>query len=301
MPAARMASYADEPALLDRVRELLERVFPGLPAQMDLAAPLGLRWDRCSTPFVAESVGRLIAHVGVMEMRLVLAGEEHRVGVLHAVATDPAERRRGHYRAVMAEVLPWCERRWATLVLNTGQPELYEPFGFRTIPEHRFVSTDCAHGGRAAAKGVGAAAPPAFRALDYGLAEDRDRLRALLAERVPVSRRLGVVGEAQAFAFNEAARPPAWGPDLDVVLCSEHEGTTLRIHDVIARRMPTLDAILARIDAPVDRVECYFAPDLLDPGLAAEPHVLHGEEHLMVRGPFPPEGEPLMLPRPARC
>src|SRR5262245_13883644 len=182
MSEARRASYADEPDLLPRVRALLGVVFPGLPEVMDLAAPLGLRWDRVSTPFVCESEGRLISHVGVMEMRFVLAGDEQSVGILHAVATDPAERRRGHYRAVMAEVLPWCDERWPTLVLNTGQPELYEPFGFRRIPEHRFVSTGPAHGGRGAAT-RGDAAPPAFRPLDYSLAGDRDRLRALLAER----------------------------------------------------------------------------------------------------------------------
>jgi N-acetylglutamate synthase-like GNAT family acetyltransferase len=264
---------------------------------MDLAAPLGLCWDRASTPFVGEAAGRVIAHVGVMEMRFVLAGEERRVGILHAVATDPAVRRRGHYRAVMGEVLPWCDERWSTIVLNTGQPELYEPFGFRRIPEHRFVLAGYDRSADAATAGPRSS----FRALDYGRTADRERLLVLLEERQPVSHRLGVVAETQAFAFNESTRPPLWAPDLDVLLCSDQEGTTLRIYDVIARRMPTLAEIVARIDAPVERVECYFAPDLLDARFVAEPHVLHGDENLMVRGAFPPEGEPLLLPRPARC
>jgi GNAT superfamily N-acetyltransferase len=295
---ARRAAYADEPGLLERVRALLGVVFPGIPEAMDVAAPLGLRWDRCSTPFVRESEGRVISHVGVMEMRFVLAGEERRVGILHAVATDPAERRRGHYRAVMDEVLPWCEERWSTVVLNTGQPELYEPFGFRRVPEHRFVATAIPRD----ATSVRTSAPRPFRSLDYTSADDRARLLALLEARVPVSRRLGVVGESQAFVFNECTRPPAYAADLDAVVCLERAGPTLRLFDVVARRMPSLEDIVARVDPPIEGVECYFAPDQLSSGgWVAEPHVLQGDENLMVRGEFPPEGEPLMLARPARC
>src|SRR5262245_54265189 len=282
MSEARRASYADEPDLLPRVRALLGVVFPGLPEVMDLAAPLGLRWDRVSTPFVCESEGRLLSHVGVMEMRFVLADEEQSVGILHAVATDPSARRRGHYRAVMAEVLPWCDERWPTVVLNTGQPELYEPFGFRRIPEHRFVSTWSVRGREDPARTASDAAAVArsFRTLEYASADDRERLLALLAERVAVSRRLGVVADTKAFAFNEATRPPLWAPDLDAMVCSEREGETLRIYDVIARRMPTLDEIVARMDPPIARVEVYFAPDLLAVRATAELHVLHGEENL---------------------
>jgi GNAT superfamily N-acetyltransferase len=289
----RIASYLDEPDLLARVRALLGPIFPGVPEAIDLAAPLGLPWERCSTPFVREVDGRLLAHVGVIEMRFFLAGAERRVGILHAVATDATERRRGHYRAIMDLLLPWCAERWETLVLNTGQPELYEPFGFRHVPEHRFVvDRDVTASPRSGER---------FRHLDYADAADRKRLRTLLEERAPVSRRLGVVAETAAFAFNECARPPAFSAELDAVVCFEHDGTTLRLYDVVARRLPSLDEIVARIDRPVRRVELYFAPDQVEPSARPEAHVLHGDEHLMVRGPFPPEGEPLMLPRPARC
>lgn len=291
---ARIASYADEPGLLARVRALLGPIFPGLPEAMDLAAPLGVPWQRCSTPFVRERDGRLLAHVGVIEMRFVLAGEERSVGILHAVGTDAAERRRGHYRAILDVLLPWCAERWETLVLNTGRPELYEPFGFWHVPEHRFV-VECSE----------TAARPRtaerFRRIDYADPADRARLRSLLDERAPVSRRLGVVAESAAFAFNECLRPPLLSDELDAIVCLEREGATLRVHDVVARRMPSLDDLLARVDGPVRRVELYFAPDEIEPDARPEPHVLHGDEHLMVRGPFAPEGEPLMLARPARC
>jgi hypothetical protein len=182
-------------------------------------------------------------------------------------------------------------------VLNTGQPELYTPFGFRHVPEHRFVVDR---------DGTASPTPSVerFRRLDSSDPADRKCLRTLLEERTPVSRRLGVVAETAAFAFNECLRPPVFSAELDAVVCFEHDETTLRLYDVVARRLPSLDQIVARIDRvdpPPRRVELYFAPDRIAPSARPEPHVLHGDEHLMVRGPFPPEGEPLMLARPARC
>jgi hypothetical protein len=34
--------------------------------------------------------------------------------------------------------LAWCDDRFETLELGTANPEYYEPFGFRVVPEHRF-------------------------------------------------------------------------------------------------------------------------------------------------------------------
>ena len=41
--------------------------------------------------------------------------------------------------------------------------------------------------------------------------------------------------------------------------------------------------------------------DQLSGDLAPEPHTLGGDDWLMVRGEFPAEGQPRMLPRTARC
>ena len=72
-----------------------------------------------------------------------------------------------------------------TVVLNTGNPEYYEPFGFRRIPEHRFRLRWN--------RGPRAVGTEPMRQLDYENPDDVALLRELLAERTPVSRRLGVV------------------------------------------------------------------------------------------------------------
>lgn len=287
---AHRRSYAVSPSLRSHVWSLLDAVFPGFPATVDAASRLGLCWESCSTPFILEKRGRVLSHVGVLEMTFVLYGAERSTAIVHAVATHPEYRRRGYYRAVMTEALAWCDERYESVLLNTGQPELYEPFAFRVVPESRFVIPWREDPG---GRGV--------RPIRYDSRQDVELLRALLQNREPVSRRFGVVRETQAFAFNETRRPPHYAEALDALVCMELSDAVLQIYDVVARRMPTLREIMALIHRPVTRVECYLTADQLDAGLTPERHVLFGDEFLMVRGPFPPEGKPLMLARPARC
>src|SRR5262249_28540546 len=136
---------------------------------------------------------RPVSHVGVLEIPMMLEGREVRAGGIHAVCTHPDFRGRGLYKALMSEVMRWCHNRYQTLVLTTSQPFLYEPFGFRVMPECRFVR-------------LLTGTPPGrgLRTLDFGRAQDIALLRRVLPEREPVSLSLGVVREQAVFAFNEA-------------------------------------------------------------------------------------------------
>lgn len=284
-------SFRDDPALRERLFGLLDLAFgEDLSGQERAARRLGMHWEEVSTPFCRFEADELVSHVGVLELPLVVNGRPLRAGGIHAVATHPARRRRGLYRGLIQDALAWCEPRFDALELCTVQPELYQPFGFRVLPEQRFV-------------GPGPRAPgrDGLRALDYGAAGDLALLHRLLAERAPVSQRLGVAGGAAVLLFDEARRPLHHVPDLDAVLSLELEGDVLRLFDVVAREIPPLAEILARIPAAPARVEVYFAPDrLAAPELRAEPHVLHGSEVFMVRGDFPRPAGPAMLPRTAR-
>jgi predicted N-acetyltransferase YhbS len=166
-PTARR-SYAEDESLAPRLFPLLERCFPGFAAQEQAARAIGMRWEEASTPFLYEEGGEIISHVGLLPLPLVFLGREVAVGGIHAVATDPAHRRRGRYRALMAEALAFAKERYATVQLTTAAPELYTPFGFRVIPEHRFV---------------GALAKPAsawgVRPLDLSRPDDLSRLTRL--------------------------------------------------------------------------------------------------------------------------
>ncbi len=285
-------SYADGPGLLERVFSLLELAFPGLSAHARALEPLGLRWDQVSTPFLVTDGDQPLAHVGVLEVPMVLDGCERLVGGIHAVCTHPNHRRRGYFRLAMDEALAWCDERYATTLLIAGDSELYEPFGFRVVRESRFVAPAC--------RSANTPDRQRLRRLDLDQPADLRLLHRLLDERAPVSRRLGVVREHGVFLFTQAKQPMWYAEDLDAILCLEIADATLHLRDLVATRIPTLQEVIDRIDSPLERVEVYFTPDQLNAPLAPEPHVVDGDSLLMVRGEFPRPHSDVMLPSTAR-
>ena len=112
-------------ALDPRLAALFGRVWRTLPAAAERAGALGFRWADVSTPFVRWDGDRAIAHVGVIEVPLVLEGQRVSVGSVHAVCTDPGLRGRGHCRALLEEALAFCDARYETVMLTTLIPDLY--------------------------------------------------------------------------------------------------------------------------------------------------------------------------------
>ncbi len=285
-------SYADEPGLLERVYSLLDLAFPGLSAHARALGPLGLRWDQISTPFLVTNGDQPLAHVGVLEVPMVLDGRERLVGGIHAVCTHPNHRRRGYFRLTMDAALAWCDERYRTTLLIGGYSGLYEPLGFRLVRESRFVATVC-RSGRTPHR-------QRLRRLDLDQPADLRILHRLLDERAPVSRRLGVVRERGVFLFTQAKQPMWYAEDLDTILCLEVADATLHLYDLVATRIPTLQEVVDRIDSRLKRVEVYFTPDQLEAQLAPEPHVVDRDSLLMARGEFLRPQDDVMLPGTAR-
>lgn len=278
--------YARDKTLLARVFELYEHAWPGMTARAEGARGWGgVRWE-VSTPFLHCEGARVLSHVGVLEMNLVVAGRPMLVGGIHAVVTHPDHRRRGHSRALMEEALAWCDARYGTLLL-TGEPALYDRYGFRSVPEHRFAGNLRGRGGSG------------LRRLDRKDAADGELVLRLLDARAPVSRRLGMVRDRAIFLFDTALWPLHYAAKLDAVVAYSVKEGVLRLYDVVAERTPPLDEVLALVPEPFERLEVYFAPDEIG-DLVPEPHPLGLDEYLMIRGPWPVDG-PAMLPVPARC
>ena len=292
-------SYAQDHTLKGRVFDLLECCFPGITQAERESLALGHPWEMASTPFVSFAGERAITHVGLLEIPLVLLGQTVRVGGIHAVGTRPAYRRRGHYRQVMTAVLEYCACRYSTLLLTTGQPALYEPLGFRVLQEYIFLTSWAAPGGQQGFQPFNPHDPHALQLLDR-----------LLEARTPVSQILGVVREKAVFRFNARRFPLYYAADLEAFVACAFDGTRLRLFDIVATQVPSLEAILARFPQRIEEVVTYFSPDCLGADFQAVPHLLldppgalggAGADFLMVRGPFAAEGQPGMLPRTARC
>ncbi len=276
------AIYAD-PHQRAQLWALLEAVWPGLPARFDAADWHGWPLGAVSTPFVDRAGGVIVSHVGVLEIPARLGGEDRSIAGLHGVCTHPEARRRGHFRAAMEQAMARVAERYDCAKLCTDKPWAYEPFGFRTVPQH------CSRLQRGGAGG-GDARSIAEAELPW--------LRRQLAQRAPVSERF-------------AAREPGWLLGIDAVLwtgdlrlfqriealdCAviwEIEGRSLQLYQLIARELPPLDAVLAHCPWPFDELLLWFGPDLLAPGAEALP--FDDDEVLMVWGDWP-QLEPFCLP-----
>lgn len=308
-------SFAGDPAFGVALFDLLERVFPGIGRGVEALRRLGAAWESVSTPYIEREGERVVAHVGLIELPIVLAGRLVAVGTLHAVATDPDFRGRGLFRRLMGEVLDDSAGRYAALILTTEHPEYYTPFGFRHVPEHRFVARRgdwfLPEAGRSGAMADTRAAQPPHpsqppqpfgRRLDLDDPTDLERLHRLLATRQPISNRVGVGPEKAVFLFNEGRRPLWWLEELDLVVCAELDGSILRLYDLVAPHLPSIEALWARVPAAVSEIHLHFAADVIAPEAEAEAYVLDhdGPSFLMVRGPFTAEDERFTLPRPAR-
>lgn len=281
-------SYADDPTLVDRVFALLETGFAGIGTRRREAARLGSLWEECSTPFVYEENDRIISHVGLLQMPYVIQGERHRLGGVHGVCTLESKRRQGHFRRIMEELLAFCDGHFETLELCTENPEYYEPFGFRIIPERRFV-----------AKVVSAGGNGGFRPFDPTRNGEIERLDRLLAERTPVSELVGVLDERDVFKFSQGSDALHYSEELDCFAVFELSGSRLALLDVVAPELPSLDALLLAVAPAIDTVEFYFSPDRFDVDARPEPFRFDND-YYMARGPFAAEREAFMIPPPAR-
>jgi ribosomal protein S18 acetylase RimI-like enzyme len=287
------------PSIDPSLAALLGRVWSRLPEAAARAEAMGFAWAAVSKPFVRREGPRVVGHVGVIELPLVIAGRRPSVASIHAVCTDPERRGRGLGRALMAEALAACDGRYDTIVLTTAIPDFYAPFGFRRVAEHAFVRPVPRAWRR----------PPSSPRILTEQPEDVRRLRRLLAERAPVSARLGSREDGTVFVV---ALLLTWAglsrvhyhAALDVLTVHEVQGRTLVLYDVVGAAIPPLEALVGAIGADVDRVLTLFCPDQLGDDFEAEPWdetraAALGDTAfagLMVRGPLAVDGTPFMLP-----
>ena len=290
-------SYGQDPDLSPAVFALLEQVFPGLEKAAAQMRAWEAVWEAVSTPYLVYEGSRVVAHVGVIDLPLIVQGRRVRAGSVHAVATHPDRRRQGLYRRLMDEVLEAAPSRYDLLLLTTENPEYYEPFGFRYVPENRF-EVDVAHQGHAGR----------LRPLDLADADDRLLLRRLVQQRTPVSRVVGIADAHQndagytVFCFNEGFRTLLYAEELNVALALQVTGTQLDLFDVAGPALPSVEQLLSVIASPIDRIRFHFTPDRICPQARAIRHVpdYGGPSYLMVRGRFAAETGPFALPRTAR-
>jgi GNAT superfamily N-acetyltransferase len=267
--------YPNDPHLRSSTLELLGGIWTRLPSAVARAQAWGSDWCEFSTPFVHMIDDRIVAHVGVLEIPMVLAGEPRKVAGIHAVCTHASQRRHGHVTAMMERALAWVDARYDTAILWANDASLYRRFGFVAHEESIFVGP--VRGGRESE----------VRPLSADRPDDVALIRDRLARRCPVSQKTGTTDPGWLALIDLALWSPgpslAYIPALECVVVYGVRERFLDLYDVIAERIPSLAELAARMGERIDTAVVYFTPDSLDaPQLAAEPTVLI--DTLMVRG-----------------
>jgi predicted N-acetyltransferase YhbS len=284
--------YPTDPALRSDTLALLGRHWTRLPTAVDRARTWSADWYEHSTPFLHVEAGRVIAHVGVLEIPVMLDGRPQTIAGVHAVCCDREHRGRGHVRALMQRALAWVDERWTTSVLWANDPAIYGRFGFVAREESIFVGP------------VRGGSSSSLRSLALDRPDDVAFLRERLARRTPLSERAGTAEPGWLALIDLALWSPgpnlAYVPELECIVVYGVRERFLDLYDVIGEAIPPLHELARRLGPRIDTAVLYCSPDRLEaPGLVAEPTTLI--DTLMVRGRWPLAGQPFAFSPIARC
>lgn len=67
-----ISDYAKEPKLFERCINLIDAIFPGCKEFALKGMQYKASWAECSTPFIIEGQGEIIAHAGVWPITVML-------------------------------------------------------------------------------------------------------------------------------------------------------------------------------------------------------------------------------------
>ena len=247
--------YFSDPAGWRALADLLQDTF-----HIDIGVLDGLGgMDPSSMPFGwFDADGALAANLSAFSMPVMVNGQRLRVAALQSGAARPAFQGKGLYRDVMRKAFGWIDRQGFDLaILYTDKPAMYEPYGFKTVPVHKFTGP---------APMAGAVGPVRLLSMDDHA--DVALLTRLINLRAPASALFAPLSHPAMFlvnAFWDRSICLSLLEDLDAVIAWRMgEGGVFQLLDIAAEAIPPLCAIAASLATQAASVECFFSPDLLD-------------------------------------
>jgi GNAT superfamily N-acetyltransferase len=265
--------YFGDPTAWSAIVELLQDTFGiDVGTQDRFGGP-----DPTSMPFgYFDENGACVANFSAFSMPMMIDGHLVKAAGFQSGAVRPEWRGRGLYRDLMRRAFGWCDAQGFELgLLLTDKPALYEPYGFRIVPQHRFSGPP-----PAAAKPVGTS-----RALYLENSGDLALVKRLLQKSTPVSSRFAVAAQAEMFQLNSCFDTDihlAYLDQFEAIVAWKSDETSFQLFDIAGKSIPPLFAILAALDLRPDRVEVCFPPDRLD--WQGTPEPVPSYTSLMVRG-----------------
>ncbi len=195
-----------------------------------------------------------VASVGVTRMRLSVAGRACIGYQFGAVATHPDRRGCGHSRELLQQVLESIDALAAPVLLfaNEDVRDFYPRFGFRPLPQQRYVAEIALAGGTTL--------PPCC---DVASARDRARLAELCRRATVHDAQFGAGDYNSTLLWHLSYRAlrAHWLDDVDALAVVSEENGTLHLHELLAPQRFDLSAVLPRLARQsVKRIEFGFQP-----------------------------------------
>jgi len=227
---------------------------------------------------------KLVANVSLYERRLWLAGKETIAFGVQSVAVRPEWRGKGLFRDLMRRALQHADARVRLVILATGTPALYSPFGSRQIQETTFSSRRM----RQPAEGD-------CRQLSLDVDADVALLRDLFIRRAPTSLLASACDHPALFLLKASLTPGIkllHLPHLDAVVAIRRDWRAMTLLDIVAPSIPPLATIMAALNFGDGRIDVHLTPDRLC-WTPDETRPIDGR--YLVRGAFAPEGQAFIL------
>lgn len=195
-------------------------------------------WDKQYRPFSAFIDGECMASICVYPSKMSIDGEKKTGAQLLTVGTLPEYRLRGIQRKLWKMAHEWInqESDFAFLFTDESAAGFYERLGLKRQPEFS-EAIQCPQSTRAS--------PLQFRKLDLDHDNDYAIVERLARERTMVSERIGFINpNLLLFMFLYAFRDWCYYlEEIDAVAVVEEKEDRLRVHDVMAKKMPRLSDI----------------------------------------------------------
>lgn len=284
------ANYATDPTLYERCLSTMDTIFPGVKKMADQGRTRNSYWDKTSTPFIVEKGNEVVAHVGLLPFEVVVEGKTFHATAVHGIYTIETERRKGLFKQLMNEALVHIKQHYDFSFLFTDQPWLYEPFGFRIVPEQEFML-------KMFQKDISTSK---LRKLDLENPLDLSLMQSLYLRRLPISNRFGIVNETVVSTLNASHLPVYYLESDDVLVVYDVKDQTLWLKDIVFNKPVSLQVIINAIPESFSKVILQFCPDQFSEHdfVAIEAHT---DGIIMISEDYDVGKSPFRYPEPQRC
>lgn len=284
-----LSGYSNDETRREHLYPLFEAVF-GIPVEVLKDFHQRGFWNPSYRPYTLFDGEMAVANASMFCLPMSIKGRRVSAAGIQSVMTHPEHRGQGLMKKLVAKMIEEIDQQFEAAFLQTESPALYTPFGFRVVEEHRFL---------APLRPVPAQETQKVRKMDFFMETDLEIVRGLFRQYEPLSHEFAPLDHASSFYLNLYnpffQERLHYSEALHAVLVFEADGETLRLFDVVAAKLPSLDEILAQIGLPFTQIEFSFCPDRF--GITAFDAVpVTTGNRLMVRGPVGLEPKLCKLP-----